>query len=49
MTDTCLKTAAIYGPCANAPEHSTGEPAHVVGTKLYCERCCVVCNPKEKP
>jgi hypothetical protein len=43
--DPCLKTSRIFGPCSNAPEHSTGDPAHVVGMKLFCESCCPDCHP----
>ncbi len=38
-------TSAIYGNCSVPPAHSVGEPAHLVGTTLFCAAHCSHCSP----
>ena len=39
---TCFFTHNVSGPCSACGVFSHG--VHIVGEKLYCAACCVVCR-----
>ncbi len=44
----CLITANVFSSCAAevpGEPHSTGEPAHVLHHRAYCEAHCPACHP----
>lgn len=43
--EACLKTSFVYGPCAAERSHASGDPAHVIGMKIYCAEHCQYCHP----
>jgi hypothetical protein len=47
----CLRTSAIYAPCAAGVGiegiHSTGDVAHVYQDKFWCPQHCLYCHPPD--